>query len=102
MKRLIYVLVTIAAAIAILSCEQHSHSSAIESITITIKADQTIQINDENVTLSALATTLKSLNVDSETVVNIIAENDVEMGTLNDVQQAIRSVNIEKVINKKS
>ncbi|MCB9070563.1 MAG: biopolymer transporter ExbD [Calditrichae bacterium] len=102
MKRLIYVLVTIAAAIAILSCEQQSHSSAIESITITIKADQTIQINDENVTLSALATTLKSLNIDSETVVNIIAENDVEMGTLNDVQQAIRSVNIEKVVNKKS
>ncbi|MEZ4762854.1 MAG: hypothetical protein R3C26_06515 [Calditrichia bacterium] len=53
-------------------------------------------------TLSALATTLKSLNIDSETVVNIIAENDVEMGTLNDVQQAIRSVNIEKVVNKKS
>ncbi|MCB0263772.1 MAG: biopolymer transporter ExbD [Calditrichia bacterium] len=102
MKRLIYVLVTIAATIAILSCEQQSHSSAIESITITIKADQTIQINDENVTLSALATTLKSLNIDSETVVNIIAENDVEMGTLNDVQQAIRSVNIEKVVNKKS
>jgi biopolymer transport protein ExbD len=62
-----------------------------EEITILIKADKTITVNDELVSLDNLGEKLQALGVNEKTLLKLQPEDEVDMGFLQQVREVIQS-----------
>jgi len=99
MKNWILLVLAAVLSVGIISCsaEHKDSAEAARAITITIVNDATIRVNEEPVALTELAAKLNQLGCDAGTEVKIVPAKDVSMGTIQGVQEVLRSLQITQV-----
>ena len=94
MKGIIILLSAFAFSLLI-NCTSKTAVEKDSRLDIILKSDNTIMIENSSYTLASLDSLLK--NYDSETVVTLKPDKDVEMGFIQHVQAKLKSANIDRI-----
>ena len=89
--------IILVAILYLVSCSSQKKPTGVQEITITVKADETIVVNDEVISIDTLVDKLQALGISEETHVRMQVDGDVEMGSVQKVQEILRSRDAAKV-----
>ena len=79
------------------ACQSEEKPTSATKTTVTVKADQSIEINGDQCQVADLETKLRSVGTGAETSVVLVVEKDAKMELVNKVQGVLRSVNAQKI-----
>jgi biopolymer transport protein ExbD len=79
-----------------LGCTSEPVIGKVKKLDIVLKSDKTVMVENSSYTLAGLDSLLR--NYESQTVVTLKPDKDVEMGFIQDIRAKLKSANIDQVI----